>query len=134
MSTIDRSNYPGIPEDFPIEALPFALPGAQPKLSVVKQGERFYATGTSPKEVQEDYESMLDLAQQVMAYVQQKDLTTPETLDTFLNQESMVMQMHYGIRPRHAEWVIKRVRQLLQEAGHGALPDGSGTHSTELPR
>jgi len=34
MATIDRSNYPGIPEDFPIEAVSFALPGAQAKLSV----------------------------------------------------------------------------------------------------
>ena len=134
MSTIDRSNYPCIPEDFPIEALPFALSGAQLKLSVVKQGERYYATGTSPQEVQEDYESMLDLAQQVVAYVQKKGISTPEALDQFLNQESMVMQMHYGIRPRHAEWVIQRVRQLLQEAGHGALTAGLGTPTTELPR
>lgn len=130
MSTIDRSHYPGIPEDFPIEALPFALPGDQPKLSVVKQGERYYATGTSPKEVQDDYESMLDLANQVVAYVHQNDLSTQEALDAFLKQESMVMQMHYGIRAIHADWVMKRVRQLLREAGHPASPDSASTSSS----
>lgn len=131
MSTIDRSNYPGIPEDFPIEALPFALPGVQPKLSVVKQGERFYATGTSPQEVQEDYESMLDLANQVVAYVYQKDLSTKKALDDFLNQESMVMQMHYGIRPRHAEWVMKQVHVLLKNSCHAAGADSSNNPSSQ---
>ncbi len=132
MSTIDRSNYPGIPEEFPIEALPFALPGAQLKLSVVKQGERYYPTGTSPQEVQEDYESMLDLANQVVAYVHQNDLSTKEALDAFLTQESMVMQMHYGIRPRHAEWVMKQVRVLLKDTGHPAVADSASNPSSQV--
>lgn len=136
MSTIDRSLYPGIPDDFPIEAQSFALPGAQRKFSVVKQGERFYATGTSPQEVQEDYESMLDLANQVMAYVQKNELSTREALESFLSRESMVMQMHYGIRQRHAEWVMKRVRVLLHEAGHPAvtaLPDSPSDSTSATP-
>jgi hypothetical protein len=54
MSTIERSNYPDMPEDLQIEALPFGLQGVQLKFSVVRQGERFYATGTSPQEVQDD--------------------------------------------------------------------------------
>jgi hypothetical protein len=32
---IDRSNYPGIPAHFPIEADDFSLAGAQPKLNLV---------------------------------------------------------------------------------------------------
>jgi len=133
MSTIDRSNYPGIPDDFPIAALPVTLPGAQPKLSVVKVGERFYPLGTSPREVQEDYASMLDLANQVVAYVHQNELTTQTALDEFLKQESMVMQMHFGVRAIHADWVVKQVRQLLREAGHPGSLESTSTSSSNKP-
>jgi len=131
MTPIDRSNYPGIPEDFPIEPQTVALTGAQPKLSLVQHGEDYYATGTSPQEVQEDYEEMVDLANQVMVFVRKNAFTTQEALDAFLQREAMVMQMNYGIRAIHTEWVMKRVRLLLREAGHPASMDSDGPSSKE---
>lgn len=116
MAHIDRSNYPGIPEDFPIEAQAVGLTGVQPKLSLVKHGEEYYAAGTSPQEVQEDYEEMVDLANQVMVHVRKNAITSKEALDSFLQREAMVMQMNYGIRAIHTEWVMKRVRAGLSAA------------------
>ena len=131
MTSIDRSNYPGIPEDFPIEPQAVALTGAQPKLSLVQHGEDYYATGTSPQEVQEDYEEMVDLANQVMVFVRKNAFTTQEALDAFLKREAMVMQMNYGIRVIHTDWVMKRVRLLLREAGHPASIDSDAPSSKE---
>ena len=38
----DRQKYPGIPEDFPVAPIPYALAGAQPKLNLVEEDEQFY--------------------------------------------------------------------------------------------
>jgi hypothetical protein len=48
---IDRANYPGVPEDFPVTAVLSAIAGAQPKMNLVEEGGKFYAPGTSPSEV-----------------------------------------------------------------------------------
>jgi len=75
--------------------------------------------------VQEDYAEMVDLADQVITYVHKNQFTSREVLDAFLNRESQIMQLHYSIRAIHTEWVMKRVRQLLQEAGHPAIAESS---------
>lgn len=120
MSTIDRSLYPGIPEDFPIVAQSFALAGSQPKLNLVEHDDNYYAAGTSPPEVLQDYEVMRDLAQQMVAFSISKGETNPDALARMLSKESMDMQFHYGFHPAHVAWVMARVRTLLQEAGHPA--------------
>lgn len=48
--TIDRASYPGVPDDFPVTAVPSAIGGAQPKMSLVEEDGKFYAPGTSPSE------------------------------------------------------------------------------------
>lgn len=41
--TMDRTNYPGVPEDLPVTATVSAVSGAQPKMNLVEEGGRFYA-------------------------------------------------------------------------------------------
>lgn len=45
--SIDRANYPGVPEDFPVTAVPSAVAGAQPKMNLVEEGVKFYVPRTS---------------------------------------------------------------------------------------
>ncbi len=129
MVTIRRADYPGIPEDFPIEVQDIAIAGVRPKLRLLKQGETYYAPGTSPEEVQQDYAEMVDLALQVVAHCNSRNLKTQSELDVLLARESQVMQMHFGIRPSHAAWVMSRVHALLQEQGLDFE-----SHSLTLPR
>lgn len=49
--TMNRTNYPGVPDDFPVTATVAAVSGAQPKMNLVEEGGRFYAPGMSPGEV-----------------------------------------------------------------------------------
>lgn len=117
MVTVHRADYPGIPEDFPIEVQHIAVAGVRPKLRLIQQGETYYAPGTSPEEVQRDYAEMADLALQVVAHCNARNLETQHELDALLARELQVMQMHFGIRPSHAAWVMSRVLALLQEQG-----------------
>lgn len=68
----DRANYPGIPDDFPINETPSAISGVQPKMSLVGEGGKFYAPGTSPAEVSEALQVCEDLVLQMIPYCQRK--------------------------------------------------------------
>lgn len=41
--SLDRANSPGVPEDFPVTAVPSAVAGAQHKMNLVEEGGKFYA-------------------------------------------------------------------------------------------
>ncbi len=70
--SLDRSNYPGVPEDFPITPTISALAGAQPKLSLVEEGGKYYSVGTSPSEVRASFDVCEDLVEQLVPYCQRK--------------------------------------------------------------
>lgn len=70
--SINRANYPGVPEDFPITPAVSALAGAQPKLSLVEEGGKFYAPGASPSEVLAAFDVCADLVTQMVPYCQRK--------------------------------------------------------------
>lgn len=76
---IDRSHYPGIPEDFPIEAATFSLAGTQPKLNLVEENGKFYQVGTSPTQVQEAFDMCNDLVVQMTPYCQRKKMELATT-------------------------------------------------------
>ena len=59
--SIDRSHYPGVPDDFPIQATPSGLAGAQPKMDLVEEDGKYYVLGTSPAEVLEIFQMCDDL-------------------------------------------------------------------------
>ena len=70
--SIDRANYPEVPDDFPVTAIPSAVSGAQPKISLVEEGGKFYAPGTSPSEVLAAFQMCEDLVSQMIPYCQRK--------------------------------------------------------------
>lgn len=70
--TTERASYPGVPEDFPVTATPSAIGGAQPKMSLVEEGGKFYAPGTSPSEVIAAFQLCDDLVSQMVPYCERK--------------------------------------------------------------
>jgi len=121
MSTIDRSYYPGIPADFPIEVHAFAPASVQTPLQ------------RSQEEVQDDYEAMLELSRQQMAVLSALQLADADALEIAIARESQMLKCYYGIWPAHVDWVMNRVRLLLKEAGHPAAlqTPGTSTHQDD---
>jgi len=125
MSTIDRSHYPGIPADFPVdfavEAHAFAPTGVQAPLQ------------PGQEEVQDDYEAMLELSRQQMAVLSALQLPDADALEIAIARESQMLKSYYGIWPAHVDWVMNRVRLLLKEAGHPAAlqTPGTSTHQDD---
>lgn len=120
--SIDRPNYPGVPEDFPVTAAPSAIAGAQPKMNLVEEGGRFYAPGTSSGEVMAAFEMCDDLVSQMVPYCQRK-LATYED-----NQEATVKAALKGLLAKRwctdaqCVWIMRRVVDELQwTVGDGVL-------------
>jgi hypothetical protein len=120
--SIDRANYPGVPEDFPVTAVPSAVAGAQPKMNLVEEGGKFYAPGTSPGEVMAAFQMCDDLVSQMVPYCQRK-LATHED-----NQEATVKAALQGLQAKRwctdtqCVWIMRRVVDELQwTVGDGAL-------------
>lgn len=124
-TTINRDDYPGIPKDFPIEALEFPVAGVQPRLSLVEQGGKYFAAGTSPQEVKEDYREMADFAAQVMAYCETTQWRSVQAQEAMLERESRIMSLTYGIRPSHVIWILSKVRLHLKEVGPASDQEGN---------
>ena len=120
--SIDRANYPGVPEDFPVAAVPSAVAGAQPKMNLVEEGGKLYAPGTSPGEVMAAFQMCDDLVSQMVPYCQRK-LATYEG-----NQEATVTAALKGLLAKRwctdaqCVWIMRRVVDELQwTVGDGAL-------------
>ena len=121
---IDRTNYPGVPNDFPIAAVPSAISGAQPKLGLVEEHGKFYAPGTSPSEVVATFHMCADLVSQMVPYCQRK-LAIFEG-----NQEATVKAALKGLLAKRwcsdaqCVWIMRRVAQELQWPLHESALDG----------
>lgn len=112
--SIDHANYPGVPDDFPVAATASALAGIQPKMSLVEEGGKFYAPGTSPSEVFTVFRMCEDLVSQMIPYCRRK-------LATFeFNQEATVKAALKGLLAKRwcseaqCVWIMRRVSQELQ--------------------
>ena len=119
--TVDRANYPGVPHDFPIAAIPSAISGAQPKMALIAEGGRFYAPGTSPSEVLEAFELCEDLVSQMLPYCQRK-------LTAFGgDQEATAKAVLKGLLAKHwcsdaqCVWIMRKTAQTLG----WSLPDSA---------
>ncbi len=120
--TMDRTNYPGVPEDFPVTATVSAVSGAQPKMNLVEEGGRFYAPGTSPGEVLAAFQMCDDLVSQMVPYCQRK-LPTYEG-----NQDATVKAALKGLLAKRwctdaqCVWIMRRaVDELQWTVGDGTL-------------
>lgn len=110
---VDRAAYAGVPDDFPIDSTPSALSGAQPKMGLVEEGGKFYASGASPSEVMAAFELCTDLVPQMAAYCQRK-------LPAFGgNQDATVEAALQGLLGKRwcstaqSEWVIRKAVEQL---------------------
>ncbi|WP_087495807.1 hypothetical protein [Curvibacter sp. AEP1-3] len=110
---MDRSNYPNIPPDFPIEPTESALAGVQFKLSVVEEAGKYYAPEATPSEVAKAHEACEDFAQQMVPYCVRK------MAELNLPHEEVLAKLLRGIHqknwvsPAQAHWIVARTRQLL---------------------
>ena len=94
--TMDRTNYPGVPEDFPVTATVSAVSGAQPKMNLVEEGGRFYAPGTSPGEVLAAFQMCDDLVSQMVPAGQTRTITGAPPLDVVIGNAAEVRATLHG--------------------------------------
>lgn len=110
---IDRTAYPGVPDDFPVDATPSALSGVQPKMGLVEEDGKFYAPGSSPSEVLAAFELCADLVPQMAAYCERK---LPAFGD---NQAATVVAALQGLLGKRwcseaqCEWVMRKAVEQL---------------------
>ena len=114
---LDRSLYPGVPEDFPIEWVPGAVPGAQPKLLLVKEGEKFYRSGTAPSQVQEALEICVDLQQQLTDHCIKKAAMGQDPHALLLHVYKFLVQKDW-CHPAQSLWICMQIANQL----HWSLP------------
>ena len=100
-----------IPEDFPRDPFPAALPGAQIKFTARKIDGR-YVVGLTEEERRERYEACLDLVEQLVVYTERKhremtNLTMDELLDKF---DRDIRLKDWGLSGVELDWVMKQLR------------------------
>ena len=130
---INRSQYPGVPDDFPIEEVLGSLSGTQPKLSLVKEGGNYYRTGTSPSEVQETLEFCLDLQLQLANYCERKARLGQDPQVLLRHVYKYLLQNDWCHRAQ-SRWICAQIaKQLewrlpeeLQFAAGGPAPEPEG--------
>lgn len=109
---LDRSLYPGVPEDFPIEWEQGAVSGAQPKLLLVQEGEKFYRSGTAPSQVQEALEICLDLQQQLTDHCIKKSALGQEPPALLINVYKFLVQKDW-CQPAQSRWICVQIAKQL---------------------
>jgi len=103
-----------VPEGFPRDPWPAAVPGAQKKFSARLINGR-YVVGLTDEELAERFELCEDLVQQLVAYCKRKWATSPcESQEAFLAQlEAGVRAQDLDVSPVEITWMMARVRERL---------------------
>lgn len=124
-STVEDEMMPDqyVPDDFPRELDPGAVPGVQPKLLVRKVNGR-YQSGLTEEELWVRYDTCEDLAAQLSAYVSRKIATSGLTEYVALSRAEKGMRLkvdagEWDFSQREVAWVMKRTWQLLRGATDG---------------
>ena len=100
-----------IPDDFPRDPFPAAVPGAQPKF-VARKIDGRYVVGLTAEEQRERYVACLDLVEQLTVYTEKKhrqrpELTIGELLDVF---DRDIRLKDWGLGDVELDWVMKQLR------------------------
>ncbi len=109
---LDRSLYPGVPEDFPIEWEPGAVSGAQRKLLLVEEGGKYYLGGTAPSQVQEALEICVDLQQQLTDHCIKKAALGQEA-DALLSHVYKFLVQKDWCHPAQSRWICVQIAKHL---------------------
>lgn len=114
-----------VPDDFPRELMPGAVPGAQPKL-LARETDGRYRTGLTDGEVWTRYDGCEDLAGQLAEYASRKMVSSGLSLDEALGRVEKGLKAKVGagqwdFSRCEMVWLIKRARELLlaPEIGEG---------------
>ncbi|WP_260420183.1 hypothetical protein [Acidovorax soli] len=116
--SLDWSDYPGVPDDFPITPTVSALAGAAPKLSLVEEGGRYYSIGTSPSEVRAALSVCEDLVEQLTSYCQRKLSKFHGDRDATLEAvHQSLLGKGWCSEPQSA-WIVRNIRLRLGWPAH----------------
>ncbi|UUZ70716.1 hypothetical protein LP415_14660 [Polaromonas sp. P1(28)-8] len=109
----DHPKYPGVPIDFPVGPIPSALAGVQPKVNLVEEDDQYYASGTSPSEVSEAFETCENLAQKFVAYCLEKEKAGFGTQAQILQRMQSSLLTKDWCTPAQYGWIVRRTAGLL---------------------
>jgi hypothetical protein len=105
-----------IPQDFPMREAGAGLAGAQPKLSVVESGGRYYTLGNDPPSRLKRYKLCIDLIEQFAVVARKtkagkrRDMPEAEILAQY--QERLLVA-GWDIDQREAVWIFEKVAERL---------------------
>lgn len=111
--SVDRSIYSGIPADFPIAAIPSALSGAHPKMSLIEEDGKFYAPGTSPSEVATAFEVCEDLVVQMVPYCERKLAAFQGDQEATLRAVFRSLLSKNWCTDLQSEWIVQKTAERL---------------------
>lgn len=115
-----------IPAGFPRPVNLGAVPGAQPKLLMIKYQGRYYAPGCTPPELLERWNICEDLAQQLVVKSRESKvgkrahMTEVQILEQYLPR---LIETHWTSEDE-ARWVMRRVADLLK----WPIPESAAEH------
>jgi hypothetical protein len=112
-----------VPDDFPRELAPGAVPGVQHKLLVRKTDGRYH-TGPADGELWTRHDGCEDLAGQLAQYASRKMSESGLSLDDSLGRVEKGLKAKVGagqwdFSPAEIAWVMTRTRELLLASGNG---------------
>lgn len=127
-------NSPTIPEDFPREPAQGTVGGYQPKVLLRRTGDQLIS-GSTDVDLFTRYDACEDLARQLAFYVQKKLAENPSQSlrDALFKIESDVTRKvssgQWDISPAEITWIMKRVRELLEEKLQDDYPRNTSDHT-----
>jgi len=102
-----------IPEDFPRNTFPGAVPGAQPKF-LARRIDGKYVAGLTDAELAERYDVCLDLLAQLVPYAKRKLADPGGSRDAVMARiREGIRSLDTGLSPQEVEWLVKRVIAAL---------------------
>lgn len=106
------TNEWAVPEDFPRDPFPAALPGAQAKF-VAREVDGRFIVGLTDEERQARFLMCSDLVEQLEAYAKRKQRERPDlTLPTLLDQIDLgIRRKGWEIGAGEFDWMMGRLRE-----------------------
>lgn len=120
---IDRSDYPGVPEDFPISATsPQCSTPARASMDMVAEGGKYYFDGSAPSQVQDELALCEDLIYQFVPYCHRNLASHAGDRQATLKAALSGLLTTQWCTPEHSRRVITSVaRHLDWEVEEGTL-------------
>jgi hypothetical protein len=113
MTITERMNAAVVPEDFPRDTMPAAVPGAQPKVCVRLLGD-IYVAGQSDEERKERWLICEDLAKQLVRVARNDALAHPDQSPAqTLGRVRVSVRRTAWVSPHELQWLIRRLQTLL---------------------